>query len=443
MKLSVLVVDDDPGIRFTLRELLEDEGLDVIEAEDGETGLGQLARDRINLVITDLRMPRVDGLELLSRVRSMEAAPPVVMLTAHGSERDAVEAMKRGAIDYLPKPFELDELLRVVRRTLEPVRLIAEKEQLAGQLNLARSLVFRSSAMRELATRVQRVGPRDVTVLIQGESGTGKERVAEALVRASARADRPYVRFNCAALSPELVEAELFGHARGAFTGADRSRGGLFREADGGTLLLDEVAELDERAQASLLRVLQEREVRPVGADSTVPVDVRIIASTHRDLESRVRSGEFREDLLYRLRVVTLRVPPLRERPEDIRALADHFARIHGERFGVPARLTEDLHRRLETYAWPGNVRELENAIEGMMALSDGRSLDPSLLPGLDGPSRAARLEERMRAYERGLLRSALDQCGGRRTDAARLLGIGRATLHEKLRKHGLGRDEG
>ena len=316
-----LVVDDDPGVRYTLREILESEGLEVEEAADGAEALARLDAAPAPLVLTDLRMPRLDGMALLRALAGRPHAPRVVLITAHGSERQAVEAMKAGAYDYFRKPFETEELLAVVRRAVEAVRLSLENERLAGEVALARTMVFASDAMRRLAVLVARVAPRDVTVLVTGESGTGKERVAEAIVQASPRASRPFVRFNCAALTPELAEAELFGHARGAFTGAVRARPGLFGEADGGTLLLDEIGELAPPLQAKLLRVLQEGEVRPVGEERARRVDVRVIASTHRDLGALVRAGTFREDLYYRLEVVALRIPPLRERPEDVPCL--------------------------------------------------------------------------------------------------------------------------
>jgi DNA-binding NtrC family response regulator len=307
-------------------------------------------------------------------------------------------------------------------------------------------MVFVPEARRRLAVLVARVAPRDVTVLLAGESGTGKERVAEAIVRASRRADRPFVRFNCAALAPELAEAELFGHARGAFTGAVRARPGLFREADGGTLLLDEVGELAPSAQAKLLRVLQEGEVRPVGEERARIVDVRVVAATHRDLEEEVRAGRFREDLFYRLNVVTLRIPPLRERPEDVPALARHFLDRFARRFGVePLRVPDALFDRLAAHAWPGNVRELENAIEGLVALSPADGLDLALLPGGGAAAREGAplpLKERVQAYERGLVVEALRAVHGNRSEAARRLGISRVTLHDKLRRYALGDGE-
>jgi DNA-binding NtrC family response regulator len=439
----VLVVDDDAGVRYTLREILASEGLQVEEAADGAEALARFDAEPAPLVVTDLRMPGMDGMELLRRLAARAPAPRVIVITAHGSERQAVEAMKAGAYDYFRKPFENEELLAVVRRAIDAVRLAHENERLAGELALSRTMVFASEPMRRLAVLVARVAPRDVTVMISGESGTGKERVAEAIVAASRRADRAFVRFNCAALTPELAEAELFGHAKGAFTGAVRQRPGLFGEADGGTILLDEVAELAPAAQGKLLRVLQEGEVRPVGEERVRRVDVRVIAATHRDLEEEVRAGRFREDLFYRLNVVHLRIPPLRERPEDLRLLARHFLARFAERFGVSALHAQDaLLDRLAAHAWPGNVRELENAIEGLVALSPPEGLDVSLLPG--GGATAPEgvllpLKDRVQAYERGLVVEALRAARGNRTETARRLGISRVTLHDKLRRYGIG----
>jgi two-component system response regulator HydG len=441
----VLVVDDDPGVRYTLREILEAEGLEVDEAEDGEAALGRFEAAPAPLVVTDLRMPRIDGMELLRRLRSRAPGTRVVVITAHGSERQAVEAMKAGAYDYFRKPFDTEELVAVVRRAVEAVRLSSENERLAGEVALSRTMVFASDAMRRLAALVGRVAPRDVTVLLTGESGTGKERVAEAIVLASRRADRPFVRFNCAALSPELAEAELFGHAKGAFTGAVRARPGLFGEADGGTILLDEVGELAASAQAKLLRALQEGEIRPVGEERARRVDVRVVAATHRDLEALVREGRFREDLYYRLKVVHLRVPPLRERPEDVPVLARHFLDRYAERFGVaPLRVPEGLVEALSARPWPGNVRELENAVESLVALSPPEGLDPALLPPASGPAAGSTLglRPRVEAYERGLIVDALRAARGNVSEAARRLGVSRVTLHDKLRKYGLARGD-
>ncbi len=451
MKPHALVVDDDDGVRYTLAGILEDEGVAVTQAASGEAAVALLddpATPEVHLVVTDMRMPGMSGLDVLAHVRKKPRPPKVVMITAHGNERLAVEATKHGAYDYFRKPFELEELVVVVRRALETVQLEVENERLASSLALSRTMVFVSDAMSRLAVLVHRVAPRDVTVLIRGESGTGKERVAEAIVQASKRASQPFVRFNCAALTPELAEAELFGHTRGAFTGAVRARPGLFREAHGGTILLDEVGELDLATQAKLLRVLQEHELRPVGEDHSVPIDVRVIAATHRDLARRVEEGAFREDLYYRLRVVELHVPPLRERPDDIAPLVRHFIDRFASRFGVgEVREPETLVTRLQSMAWPGNVRELENAIESLVALSDDGQLDLDTLGPVSSESIAARVEhgeggglrERVDAFEKQLLVEALAAAHGNRSEAARALGIGRATLHDKLRKHGLG----
>jgi two-component system response regulator HydG len=442
----VLVVDDDAGVRFTLKGLLEDEGLDVLEAGDGLQGLELFEQQGgVDLIISDVRMPRLDGLGLLERINaSTGARPPVVLVTAHGDERLAVEAMKKGAFDYFRKPFELDDVLAAVRRALSNAKLAKENSRLQGEVSLLRSMVFVSPAMSRLAALVQRVGPRDVTVLITGESGTGKERVAEAIVAASKRAARPFVRFNCASLTEELSEAELFGHARGAFTGAVRARSGLFREADGGTLLLDEVGELGASVQARLLRVLQEAEVRPVGEERPVKVDVRLIAATHRDLAAEVKAGRFREDLYYRLKVVELRVPSLRERPDDIPALARHFLSRAARSYGQPvSALTPELLERLLAWDWPGNVRELENVIESTIALSADGSIDLGLLPHKNAAAPkpegdGAGLKDKLEATERGLIVAAMDAARGNISDAARQLKIGRATLHDKLKKYGL-----
>jgi two-component system, NtrC family, response regulator HydG len=441
----VLIVDDDPGVLYTLREILESQNIEVVQAKDGLEAIERFEASPVPLVVTDLRMPRLDGMELLKKLAARAPAPKVVVITAHGSERQAVQAMKAGAYDYFRKPFDNDELVSVVRRAVEAVRLTEENERLAGELVLSRSMVVGSEAMRRLATLVARVAPRDVTVLVTGESGTGKERVAEAIVRASARADKPFVRFNCAALTADLAEAELFGHAKGAFTGAFRSRPGLFGEADGGTILLDEVGELAPSTQAKLLRVLQEGEVRPVGEERARKVDVRVIAATHRSLEDLVAKKLFRDDLFYRLNVVQLRVPPLRERPEEIPHLARHFLDRYGERFGMDRlKVPDALFARLTAYPWPGNVRELENAIESLVVLSPPDELDLTLLPGQRpagaDPSAALTLKQRVEACERGIIVDALRAAGGNRTLAASRLGISRVTLHDKLNKYGLAR---
>ncbi len=442
---TVLIVDDDAGVRFTVKQLLEDEGLSVVEAQDGGAALQRLAQGGVELIISDVRMPGMGGLELLAALATLpEPKPPLILMTAHGSERLAVDAMKQGALDYFKKPFELDELLAVVRRAVGRVQLEGERARLQSDVALLKSVLFVSPAMSRLGQLLARVAPRDVPVLITGESGTGKERLAEALVRSSRRAAAPFVRFNCAALTEELAEAELFGHTKGAFTGATRARPGLFREAHGGTLLLDEVGELGQAVQAKLLRALQDGEVRPVGEDKALRVDVRIVAATHRDLLQDVKAGRFREDLWYRLKVVHLHVPALRERPDDIPLLARHFVERAARAFGVQVRpLSDDVLARLSAYAWPGNVRELEHAVESAVALSVDGQLELSALPTASAPASHAPvgLKEKVDAFERGLVVTALAHAKGNRSEAARSLGIGRATLHDKLKKHGLEED--
>jgi DNA-binding NtrC family response regulator len=345
--------------------------------------------------------------------------------------------MKLGAYDYFAKPFEVEEVLAVVRRATAAVRLSLENRRLRAELVLSRHMVFRSQAMSRVAETVERVAGRDVTVLITGESGTGKELVAAALVGASPRAGEPFLKFNCAALPRDLAEAELFGHSQGAFTGATRGRPGLFRQADGGTLFLDEVGELDPVIQGKLLRVLQEGEVKPVGEDTARRVDVRIIAATHRDLQQEVAAGRFREDLFYRLHVIIIHVPPLRERPEDIDPLVDHFLGKYSARFGLPACLLAPAVRaRLHAAEYRGNVRELENTVERLVALSPGGLIDEGDLPASSDPAAEPGLRERVEAYERHLILQELQRCGGNRSEAARRLGIGRVTLLDKLRKY-------
>ncbi len=441
MKPRILVVDDDAGVRYTLREILESADTDVFEAEDGHEALDWLAREHADLVITDLRMPRMDGMKLLAELSTVPDRPTVIVLTAHGSERHAVEAMKRGAYDYFAKPFDADAVLAVVERAVASVRREQENERLRAELHLARHLVFASDAMRDVAWVLFRVAPRDVTVLITGPSGTGKERLAEALVAGSTRAKRPFVRMNCAAVPADLAEAELFGHARGAFTGAVKARDGLFREASGGTLLLDEVGELSLRTQGKLLRALQEHRIRPVGEDRELEVNVRVLCATNRDLRQEVAQGRFREDLFYRINVVEIRIPPLSERGEDIPPLIDHFVSKYAERFGTgPLALAPGLREKLMRQPYPGNVRELEHAIERLVALSSGGIVD-ELAPGsatCEATASSFGLKERVEAFERGILARELRETGGNRSEAARRLAIGRVTLLDKMKKYGL-----
>ena len=441
MTEKLLVVDDERAIRFALKLVLADEGFEVLLAGDGVEGLAMLdAHPDIALVLTDLRMPAMDGMELLAALGGRPGAPPVIMITAHGTERRAVEALKRGALDYFAKPFKEDELLRVVHRALGTARLARRVRSLEAGSALQRTMVFASDAMGRVAELVERVAPREIPVLITGEPGTGKELVARAIVSASSRANAAYRPFNCAALAPEMAASELFGHVRGAFTGAHRDQPGLLRDAHGGTVLLDEVGELHPRVQATLLRSLQERVVRPVGATRPVPIDVRILSASHRPLTEE--SG-FRADLLYRLNVVEIHVPPLRSRPADIVPLARHFTARACERFAVAQRrLSAGVEQRLLAAPWPGNVRELKNIIERLVALSAEPVIDDETW-ALASSARALPeapdgLKARVDAFERDLIARTLDACGGNQSEAARRLKVGRVTLIGKLKKYGL-----
>ncbi len=439
----VLLCDDDPAVLFTLEEALADSGLATRSCRSAEEALAAL--DGVDAVVTDLVMPGMDGLALLSEVHQRDPELPVVLLTAQGSERTAVDAMKRGAYDYLPKPFVLDELRAVVARAVEARTLRRTARQHALERALGKPLVGESPAWRRLVEDAERLARRDITVLLRGETGTGKELVATLLHAASPRQAGPCVRFNCAALPAELAESELFGHARGAFTGAAAAKRGFFSQADGGTLVLDEVGELPLPVQAKLLRALQEGEIQPVGAGRVERVDARVVGCTHRDLRAEVKAGRFREDLYYRLAVVELVVPPLRERRDDIPLLVDAFRRRYAARFELTdARFTPALVSALAARDWPGNVRELENAVARLLALSDGGLLDVDALGRLDGTggapaaAEARNLREEVAAFERSLLERALADAGGNQSEAARRLGISRMTLIDKLKRLGL-----
>jgi two-component system response regulator AtoC len=441
---KVLLVDDEPAVLYTLQEVLGERGDTVVTASSGQVALERL--EGVEAIVTDLAMPGMDGMALLRAVRERDPELPVIVLTAQGSERAAVTAMKAGAYDYLRKPFDIDEVGLVVERAAETYRLRQRGQRLEAEHALGRPILGESPALRRVLEAALRVAGKDVTVLVRGETGTGKELIASLLHCRSRRASGPLVRFNCAAVPGELAESELFGHVRGAFTGATQAHRGYFAQADGGTLVLDEVGELPASLQAKLLRALQEGEIQPVGASRVERVDVRVVASTHRDLAAEVKAGRFREDLYYRLAVVELTVPPLRERREDIPALAEAFARGCAERFGVEGvRLTPELVRRLQQREWPGNVRELENVVTRLVALSSGGPLgvealeEPSGEAGAAGRAASAQsFREQMGVFERELLQRTLAETGGNQSEAARRLRLSRVTLIDKLKRHGL-----
>jgi two-component system response regulator AtoC len=448
---SVLIVDDEPSVLFMLRELLEERGHTVRQAHSGLEAIALSDRgelDEIDLVLTDYSMPELDGLALLSRLRARQPELPIVLLTARGSERLAARAIKEGAFDYVPKPFDIEELEAVVARGVELSALRKTVRRASAESSLGRPLVGRAPAFRHVIDRALRLATREVPVLVRGETGTGKELLAALLHAGSARAHKPFVRFNCAAIAHELAESELFGHVRGAFTGASSAHRGFFARAHGGTLVLDEVGELPLSLQPKLLRALQSGEIQPVGGSSIELVDVRIVACTHRDLLADARAGRFREDLYYRLAVVELHMPALRERSDDIPLLAELFARAAAERFGLEGvTLTPALHAALAQRAYPGNVRELENLVTRLVALGEGGPIDASALEGDTPHSSAPRagshanagtFRAKVEQLERTLLGEALQTAGNNQSEAARKLGLSRATFLDKLKRYGL-----
>jgi DNA-binding NtrC family response regulator len=458
MTARILVVEDEKAIQLALKGLLSKEGYDITLAGSGDAALVELGEGVFDLVLTDLALGRgPDGLAVLRASKDARRETPVVLLTAHGSERVAVEAMKAGADDYLAKPFDNDELRIVIGRALERTRLEREHRLLLDRLERDYgfgALIGSGPAMQRVFEIIRKVAETDLTVLVRGESGSGKELVAQALHYRSPRARRPFIAVNCAAISPELVESELFGHEKGAFTGADARRIGRFEAASGGTLLLDEIGDMSASTQAKVLRVLQERTLERVGGSTKVEVDVRVVAATHRDLEEEVKEGRFRQDLYYRLRVVQLELPPLRQRLEDLPALVERFLAQLAERLGRPkARVSEAAGMRLAHHPWPGNVRELRNVIEQAAVLAAAGVIEPGDL-GLDaGPPHAvadgaseygpgAQFAEAKKAaverFERAFLREALARHDGNVSRTAEAIGMVRQSLQQKIRELGL-----
>jgi DNA-binding NtrC family response regulator len=458
MTARILVVEDEKAIQLALKGLLSKEGYDVTLAGSGDAALVELGEGVFDLVLTDLALGRgPDGLAVLRASKDARRETPVVLLTAHGSERVAVEAMKAGADDYLAKPFDNDELRIVIGRALERTRLEREHRLLLDRLERDYgfgALIGSGPAMQRVFEIIRKVAETDLTVLVRGESGSGKELVAQALHYRSPRARRPFIAVNCAAISPELVESELFGHEKGAFTGADARRIGRFEAASGGTLLLDEIGDMSASTQAKVLRVLQERTLERVGGSTKVEVDVRVVAATHRDLEEEVKEGRFRQDLYYRLKVVQLELPPLRQRLEDLPALVERFLAQLAERLGRPkARVSEAAGMRLAHHPWPGNVRELRNVIEQAAVLAAAGVIEPGDLgldEGLphavaDGASEyrpGAQFAEAKKAaverFERAFLREALARHDGNVSRTAEAIGMVRQSLQQKIRELGL-----
>ena len=449
-KPVILIVDDEKNTREGLARALRDEYA-VAEAENGLRALEWLETHHADVVLSDLRMPGLDGMALLSRLLGRDPKPVLILLTAYGNIETAVEAMKRGAYDFLAKPVNLDRLELLLKRALTERQMGAENQRLKAQLDSKygfENILGTSAAMQEVFDTIRQAAPTRATVLIQGESGTGKELVARALHQCSPRAQGPFVPVHCAALSPTLLESELFGHEKGAFTGAQERRRGRFEMADGGTLFLDEIGEIDPTLQVKILRVLEERKFERVGGTETVHVDVRLVAATNRDLKKMVEDGKFREDLFYRLFVVNLTLPPLREREGDIVLLAQHYLKALAAEHGKKASgITPDAMDLLSAYPWPGNVRELRNVIERMVVLGSGekltvRDLPPSFRMAAGRAESAARPGSALRDAERQLIEEALRKNKGSRTRAAQDLGISRRTLHRKLNEFGLRNSE-
>jgi len=442
---KVLVVDDEPGLRQSLGLLLSDAGYAVTAESDGRKALERALAEPFDLVLCDVRMPEMDGLTFLRTYRTRGGVALVIMMSAYGGEDAALAAMKEGAYDYLPKPFRPDEVVLTLRKAEERERLGRDVAGLRAQLATGpeeRGLVAQSAPMRAALDLVARVAEHNTTVLITGESGTGKEVIARAIHRASPRAARPFVGINCAAIPESLLESELFGHVRGAFTGATADKAGLFDQANGGTLLLDEIGEMPVGLQSKLLRVLQEGEIRRVGDQKTRKVDVRVLAATARNLAAEAAAGRFREDLFYRLNVVAIELPPLRQRREDIAPLARHFVARLAQRFGRPLTLSDATVTWLEQQEWRGNVRELENAIERAVVLTDRNELEPGDFRAVPRSTHHApptgTLSDVVEAAETQAISDALKAVDGNRREAAKRLGVSLRTLFYKMSRYGL-----
>jgi len=444
-KARILVVDDEENIVEVMRSALLSEGYDVMATSDPAQAERLLDEHEFDLVLTDLRMTPVDGLGILRRCKERDANMQVLLITAFSTVETAVEAMKAGAFDYILKPFKLSELKLVTRRALEHRATILENDQLKEILRQKYDLsniIGNSPAMQRVFERIRKVADTDATVLITGESGTGKELVAKAIFANGRRHDKPFVSINCGALPETLLESELFGYVKGAFTGASSDRHGLFQAADGGTIFLDEIGLTSPALQVRLLRVLQEREVRRVGDTKDFKVDVRVIAATNEDLQEKVREGKFREDLYYRLSVIPIHIPPLRERASDIPLLVQYFLDRASQKTGKKYRAGKEFLDLLTVYAWPGNIRELENVIERATALAEGTVLRPEDLPdnivnyqSTGAPRVARELRAVVEDTERAHIMRVLDETGGNKKLAARIMGIDLTTLYRKMER--------
>jgi two-component system NtrC family response regulator len=452
---TILIVDDEKNYTLVLAAVLEDVGFETLTANSGSEALAVLAESDVDLVLTDMKMPSMDGIDLLERIKAEDADLPVIMMTAHGTVAKAVEAMQKGAYNYILKPFDNEQLVLYVNKAVSMYRVVKENRQLRSAVESRYSfhnIIGKSKTMQDVFQLIRKVAPAAATVLIEGASGTGKELVANALHFNSPRKDKPFVAVNCSALAETLLESELFDHEKGAFTGAVAMKKGRFEIADKGTLFLDEIGELSAGLQVKLLRVLQERVVERVGGVKPVPVNIRLIAATNKSLKEEVAAGTFREDLFYRLNVVPITLPPLRERLEDIRPLVHHFiTKYSGERnTGMPVSgIDREVERLFYEYDWPGNVRELENVIERAVVLSPEEIIQVSDLPKdfvdnahstlhMDGIPVDANLYDTLAQVEKNMIIRALKKANYVQTHAAQLLGIGKSGLNQKIKKHKL-----
>src|SRR5687767_7556242 len=453
MTHRILIVDDEPGIRQAVKQVLEYEEMEVRTAGSGGEAITVYPEYRPQVVFLDVKMAGLDGLETLKRLRDLDPQAVVVMISGHGTIATAVEATQRGAFDFLEKPLDADRLIVTVRNAIERAELMGENHRLREVVSQRHAMIGDSEPLRATRELIARVGPTSARVLITGENGSGKELVARALHAASPRRDEAFVEVNCAAIPSELIESELFGHMKGSFTGAFADRAGKFEQADGGTLFLDEVGDMSLPAQAKLLRVLQEGVVTRIGGSKSIQVDVRVLAATNKDLESEIAEGRFREDLLYRLNVVPIEVPALRERLEDVPALVEHFAEQLASSAGVPGKkFSEDAVRRLQSRPWPGNIRELRNAVERALILASGKVVAPGdidrLLPSADGsaggsgaPGGTQTFETFKQEAEKNFLMQKLREHDWNVSETARALKMPRSNLYKKIERYGLSRE--
>jgi len=439
----ILVVEDDASMRMVLKAMLKKEGYEVSTAADGMEALKILSCERITVVATDLKMPRLDGMGLLERIMRDDPSLPVIILTAHGTVTNAVDALKKGAFDYITKPFEQDELKAVILKAVK-TRLIGEQDLAAGSGEAdPYRIVGTSQPMLEIQEVIRKVSPTATAILITGETGTGKEMIARAIHRNSPRSDQPFIKINCAAIAENLVESELFGYEKGAFTGAVTTKPGRFELAHKGTLFLDEMGEIPREMQAKLLQAIQDQSFERVGGLKTISVDVRFVAASNRNLQQRVKEGKFREDLFYRLNVFPIHSPPLRERTEDILPLTGHFISKFSHKLGRAVEgIDSEVQERFLAYSWPGNIRELEHIIERLVLMAEGPLLTAQFLPpemaSSAAPSGSEALKSHMEEMERQIIARCLEECGGNVTRAAERLGLSRKGLQLKMIKHRL-----